>query len=109
MSEKLRLHRRMNCDIDARIDWAEGERKATIKNITLVGCYIESSIAMDLGAFVRLSATITPNRRVHLQGRVVYTKPGHGFALRFEAHTRADRNAIIGVVLHVQETSPDMK
>jgi len=82
--EDKRRHVRLPMIIECQVDGISGHGSMRMSDLSLSGCYIDTSTAVALGAEVAIAAVLK-DRPVVLTGRVVHSHPRIGFGVQFEA------------------------
>ena len=78
-----RRYRRLPVLVDCRIEGASGRGETRLTDLTPVGCYVDSNLALTEGTKITLVVALGENE-VTLSGRVVPMKAaGFGFGVEF--------------------------
>ena len=75
-----------------------------LTDISLGGCYVETTAIMPAGTPLKLVFSIDDGR-VQAEGNVLRLDPGTGIAFQFSDTTRGDRGKIPQVIDYVQKES----
>ncbi len=101
-----RLYPRMKCRVTIEIQ-QHGQEAILMGNLTdisLGGCYVETTAIMPAGTPLKLVFSIDDGR-VQAEGTVLRLDPGTGIAFQFNETTRGDRGKIPHVIEYVQKES----
>lgn len=79
--EERRTHERKPVDMDAVFEPEQSESQIT--DLSLGGCYVESTTRFDPGEPVAFDLIDTTRGSLGFTGEVVYIREGSGFGLRF--------------------------
>ncbi len=82
-SDNKRRYRRLPVLVDCRIEGASGRGETRLTDLTPVGCYVDSNLAISEGTPVTLVVELG-DTEVTLTGRAIPMKPaGFGFGVEF--------------------------
>jgi len=101
-----RTYPRMKCRVTIEIQ-ENGKETLMMGNLTdvsLGGCFIETSVIMAAGTPLKLVFSIDDGK-IQAEGSVLRLEPGAGIAVQFNETTRGDRGKIPQVIEYVQKTS----
>ena len=101
-----RLYPRMKCRVTIEIQ-QHGQEAILMGNLTdisLGGCYVETTAIMPAGTPLKLVFSIDDGR-IQAEGNVLRLDPGTGIAFQFNETTRGDRGKIPQVIEYVQKES----
>ena len=77
-----RRYRRLPVLVDCRIEGASGRGETRLTDLTPVGCYVDSNLALTAGTRVTLVVALGDSE-VTLQGRVIPMQGFGGFGVEF--------------------------
>jgi len=100
-----RLHARMNCrlTIEAQPE-GHGPLFGNLINMSLGGCYLETSAILQPGTKLKLIFSIDDGQ-FPAEGTVSRIDPGSGVAIQFKELTREDRDSMLRILEFVQNSS----
>ena len=75
-----------------------------LTDVSLGGCFVETSMILAMGTHLKLVFSIDDGR-VQAEGSVLRLEPGSGIAIQFNETTRGDRGKIPQVIEYVQKAS----
>ena len=76
-----------------------GEERARISSLSPTGCYIESRFSVPPeGEPIQELTIVLPTETIHLQGTVLDSMPGVGFAVRFTDLDEKTRDCLSAVI-----------
>lgn len=82
--EEKRRHARLPIVVECEVDGISGQSSMRLSDLSLSGCYVDTSTSVPLGAAVVI-ATVLQNQPVVLTGHVVHTQPRIGFGVQFDS------------------------
>jgi hypothetical protein len=82
MGNERRSQERVKLTLEARWEGLAGKHEARLYDLSLGGCFIESTGQVALHERVRFEIQMPWGRWLPLQGEVVYFQTGFGFAIR---------------------------
>jgi len=101
-----RTYPRMKCRVTIELQ-AAGEERPVLGNLTdisLGGCFVETSVIMAAGTKVKLVFSIDDGK-LQAEGSVLRLDPGSGIAVQFADMNREDRVKLQQVLEYVQNAS----
>ena len=101
-----RTYPRLKCRVTIELR-ADGDSRPVLGNLTdisLGGCFVETSVILPPGTKLKLVFSIDDGK-LHTEGKVLRIDPGSGIAVQFSDMSREDRIAIQRVVEYVQLAS----
>jgi len=101
-----RLYPRMKCRVTIEIQ-PDGEAAPLLGNLTdisLGGCYLETSAIVTTGTDLKLTFSIDDGK-LHTQGTVIRSDPGSGIAVQFDEMNREDREKMHRILEFVHNTT----
>jgi diguanylate cyclase (GGDEF)-like protein len=101
-----RLYPRMNCrvTIELQVPGEEGLVLGNLTDISLGGCFVETTALMPVGTPLKLVFSIDDGK-IQAEGSILRLEPGSGIAVQFNETTRGDRGKIHQVMEYVQGAS----
>jgi diguanylate cyclase (GGDEF)-like protein/putative nucleotidyltransferase with HDIG domain len=101
-----RLYPRMKCRVTIELRPQDGEVPVlgNLIDVSLGGCYVETSALMPSGAKLKVIFSIDDGR-LQAAGSVVRTDPGSGIAIRFNDMNREDREKMHKVLEFVHNST----
>lgn len=84
VTDERRRHERLNRPLDAEWQGASGSGRCRIGDISLGGCFVQTLVSPALEEKTAVTLIGPAGQPILLEGSVVTTYPGIGFALRFE-------------------------
>jgi diguanylate cyclase (GGDEF)-like protein len=101
-----RLYPRMKCRVTIEIH-PDGESAPILGNlidISLGGCYVETSAIVPTSTDLKLTFSIDDGR-LHTEGKVIRSDPGSGIAVQFDEMNREDREKMHRILEFVHNTT----
>jgi diguanylate cyclase (GGDEF)-like protein/putative nucleotidyltransferase with HDIG domain len=101
-----RLHARMKCRVTMEVhpEGGSGPILGNLTDVSLGGCYIETSAILTAGSEVKLVFSIDDGK-LQAEGVVVRIDPGSGIAVRFNAINREERDKMHRILEYVHNTT----
>jgi hypothetical protein len=101
-----RLYPRMKCRVTIELRPHDGEAPVlgNLIDVSLGGCYVETSALMPAGSKLKVIFSIDDGR-LQAAGSVVRTDPGSGIAIRFNDMNREDREKMHKVLEFVHNST----
>ncbi len=100
-----RLHARMNCRLTIEMQpEGQGPLFGNLTNMSLGGCYLETSAILPPGSKVKMVFSIDDGQ-FPAEGTVSRIDPGTGVAIQFKELTREDRDNMLRLLEFVQNSS----
>jgi hypothetical protein len=101
-----RLHARMKCRVTMELhpEGGAGPILGNVIDVSLGGCYIETSAILTTGSEVKLIFSMDDGK-LQADGVVVRIDPGSGIAVRFNAINREDRDKMHRILEFVHNTT----
>jgi diguanylate cyclase (GGDEF)-like protein/putative nucleotidyltransferase with HDIG domain len=101
-----RLYPRMKCRVTIELRPQDGDIPVlgNLIDVSLGGCYVETSALMPAGSAVKVIFSIDDGR-LQATGSVVRTDPGSGIAVRFNDMNREDRDKMHKVLEFVHNST----
>ena len=103
-----RLHTRMNCRLTIELHPQSGDGPVfgNLIDISLGGCYVETSVILTPGSNVKLVFSIDgDDGTLSAEGTVARVHPGSGVAVQFKEMTRESREKMQRILTFVQSTT----
>ena len=82
--DEQRRDRRIPLTVECQVGEVSGHGSMRLRDLSLSGCYVDTSIVVPFGSAVTISVTLQAVPVV-LSGRVVHRHPRVGFGVRFES------------------------
>jgi PilZ domain-containing protein len=83
MTDNRRTDERVNINLPARWDGQTGGHEARIEDISLGGCFVNTSGRVDMGEVIVLEIKLPAGEWLQLRGEVTSYQEGVGFGLLF--------------------------
>jgi diguanylate cyclase (GGDEF)-like protein/putative nucleotidyltransferase with HDIG domain len=101
-----RSHPRLKCRATIELQTGEGGVPifANISDISLGGCYVETSTILSAGSKIKLGFSMD-DPSLTAEGVVARLDPGSGIAVQFREMNREGRGRMFKILEHVQKTS----
>jgi hypothetical protein len=91
VSYERRNSERIPVSFEVNWEGASGKYESRISDISETGCYIESFGQTSMGEIIKFEVVVSSEKRLNLQGEVVYSLPNMGFGLRFISLTESQK------------------
>ena len=106
LNKDRRSHPRLKCRATIELQTEEGGVPifANISDISLGGCYIETSTILSAGTKIKVGFSMD-NPALTTSGVVARLDPGSGIAVKFHEVSREGRARMFKILEHVQKTS----
>ncbi|HKO96887.1 MAG TPA: PilZ domain-containing protein [Pyrinomonadaceae bacterium] len=89
-----RSDQRVPLNLTARWDGLSGGHEARIEDLSIGGCFVNTSGRVDVGEDVVVEIKLPAGDWLQLNGTVVSYQPGIGFGVEFSFLTEIDEEAI---------------
>jgi len=101
-----RMHARRKCRVTIELhpESGDGPVLANLTDVSLGGCYVETSAIFSPGTKLRLVFSIDDDK-MHADGYVARMDPGSGIAVQFKEMTREDRERMNRILEFVENTT----
>jgi hypothetical protein len=96
--EDRREHRRVSVSNGLLLEGAVNKHPIKVKNISLGGCYVETSIEVKIGVLQVIELPIPDAGMVFFSGKVVHIEPGLGFGMEFSYMPESKRAVLQGII-----------
>ena len=93
-----RSDQRVALNLDARWDGLAGSHEARIEDLSLGGCFVNTTRRADVGEDVVVEIKLPAGDWLQLSGKVVAAQQGIGFGVLFSMLTEVDEEAIREIV-----------
>jgi len=100
-----RAHVRIPASLEVRLMLAMGKNEAQTGDISLGGCYIRSTAAVELRTIIDIAIRLPTGHWLPLRGMIVYHNPGVGFGLRFEFSSEIEAEVVARLVDSLHKSS----
>ena len=97
MDEK-RQNPRVPVFLDVRWESAAGKYEARTSDLSLGGCFINSSGEVTVGEMIRFTILLPGDEAIELQGQVRWKKPESGFGVKFENLSNESQEQVAALV-----------
>jgi hypothetical protein len=94
MTENRRSDERVSLNLPARWDGVSGAHEARIEDLSLGGCFVNTSGRVDPGEIVSLEIRLPSGEWLELRGAVASFQQGIGFGLLFSFLTDDEEQAL---------------
>ena len=98
MGDERRRQDRVRIPLEVRWEGLSGKHEARVYDICLGGCYIETAGQVELHERVRFEVQSPSGRWLPLQGEVMHSQPGFGFAVRFAELSEAQQQGLAALL-----------
>ena len=89
-----RSDKRVPLNLTARWDGLSGGHEARIEDLSIGGCFVNTSGRVDVGEDVVVEIKLPAGDWLQMNGTVVSYQPGIGFGVEFSFLTEVDEEAI---------------
>jgi hypothetical protein len=94
MSDEKRSNDRKTVNLVVKWDSLSGSYEAKLEDISLSGCFINTTGIADLNEVVNLEVLLPSDKWLALEGKVATYQPGIGFGLLFSPLTDEQSQAV---------------
>ena len=94
MSDERRTDERVKVNLAARWDGMSGTQEARIEDISLGGCFVNTSARVEVDEVISLDIRLPSGEWLPLRGEVASQQPGIGFGLLFTFLTQDEEQAL---------------
>ena len=94
MTHNRRSNERVSTNLAVRLDGQSGGHEARIEDLSLGGCFVNTTGLADRGQVVRLSIKLPSGEWLPLRGEVVSFQQGIGFGVLFSLLTDEEEQAL---------------
>ncbi|HKO61905.1 MAG TPA: PilZ domain-containing protein [Pyrinomonadaceae bacterium] len=94
MTEDRRIDERVSTNLAVKWDGQSGVHEARVEDLSLGGCFVNTTGRADPGEVVSLSIKLPSGEWLALRGEVVAYQPGIGFGLLFSFLTDEEEQAL---------------
>ena len=94
MTENRRSDERVSINLPVRWDGLSGSSEARIEDLSLGGCFINTSGRVDIGEIVGVSIKLPSGEWLQLRGEVTSYQAGIGFGVLFPFLTDEEEQAL---------------
>ena len=94
MTDNRRSDERVSINLDVRWDGQSGGHEARIEDLSLGGCFVNTTGRVDPGEVVSLSIKLPSGQWLPLRGEVVSHQQGIGFGVLFSFLTDEEEQAL---------------
>lgn len=101
--DERRKTKRAPVELPARWESASGAHTASVGNISVGGCYVESAGRVSTGDPIKVEIQLPTGRWIYLWGVVAHRITNHGFAIRFTVVEEKEREMLNLLMEYVSE------
>ena len=94
MNENRRSDERVSTNLSAKWDAQSGRHEARIEDLSLGGCFVNTTGRVDQGEVITLSIKLPSGEWLPLRGEVVSYQQGIGFGVLFSFLTDEEEQAL---------------
>lgn len=99
MTNNRRTDERVSTNLAVRWDGQSGRHEARIEDVSVGGCFVNTTGRVDLGEVVSLSVRLPSGEWLPLRGEVVSYQQGIGFGLLFSFLTDEEEQALRELII----------
>jgi len=97
MTENRRSDERISINLPAKWDGLTGKYEARIEDLSLGGCFVNTTGRVDVGEVVGVEIRLPSGEWLPLRGEVASYQPGIGFGLLFTFLTSDEEETLRGL------------
>jgi hypothetical protein len=94
MSDETRKYKRVPALLDIMWEGATGGYEARTSDITVAGCFIDTSGQVMVGETINFKLCLPAGDWIELQGEVIHAYPNVGFGVRYTNVSDSDRKRL---------------
>ena len=94
MPDNRRTDERLSTNLSARWDGGSGRHEARIEDVSLGGCFVNTTGRVDMGEIVVVEIKLPAGEWLQLRGEVVSYQDGIGFGVVFPFLTEDEEQAL---------------
>jgi PilZ domain-containing protein len=94
MVKNRRIEERMSTNLPARWDGLSGTQEARIEDLSLSGCFVNTTGRVDVGEIVGVEIKLPAGEWLQLRGEVTSFQTGIGFGVLFTFLTDDEEQAL---------------
>jgi hypothetical protein len=98
MNDERRSDERVALSLEANWEGLSGSYRARVGDISLGGCFIDTSGAVTKGEIITFEIKLPDGQWLPLRGEVAFVQPHIGFSLSFSFLTDEEESALIGLI-----------
>ncbi len=98
MTNERRADPRANLSLEVRWEGLSGKHEARISDISIGGCFIDTSGAATVGELIVFEIKMPSGEWFELRGKVAFYQPNIGFSLSFSYIAEEERRAIAQLI-----------
>lgn len=98
MIEDRRSHERVATNLAAKWHGLAGEREGRVEDLSLAGCFVNTTGRVDLGETVGVELKLPSGNWLPLRGKVTSYQLGTGFGMAFISLTDDEKQSLIDLV-----------
>jgi hypothetical protein len=93
-SDNRRTDERLSINLSARWDGGSGAQEARIEDVSLGGCFVNTTGRVDLGDLIVVAIKLPSEEWLQLRGEVVSYQDGIGFGVVFPFLTEDEEQSL---------------
>ncbi|MGI9065296.1 MAG: PilZ domain-containing protein [Pyrinomonadaceae bacterium] len=94
MTDNRRTDERLSTNLSARWDGGSGAQEARIEDLSLGGCFVNTTRRVDVGEIVVVEIKLPSDEWLQLRGEVVFYHEGIGFGVLFSFLTDDEEQSL---------------
>jgi len=94
LTQNRRTDERLNINLSARWDGGSGTQEARIEDVSLGGCFVNTTGRVDVGDLTVVEIRLPSGEWLQLRGEVVSYQDGIGFGVVFPFLTEDEEQAL---------------
>lgn len=98
MTEERRSDERVSLSLEANWEGLSGRYKARVGDLSLGGCFIDTSGMVTTGEIITFEIKLPDGRWLSLRGEVAFHQPSVGFSLSFSFLTDDEQQALTELI-----------
>lgn len=98
MRDERRTDERVSLSLEANWEGLSGRHQARVGDLSMGGCYIDSSGRVSEGEIITFEIKLPDGRWLPLRGEVAHHLPNVGFSLRFSFLTDEEEDALAQLI-----------
>ena len=98
MVKNRRIDERVSTNLPARWDGLAGTQEARIEDLSLGGCFVNTTGRVDVGELVGVAIKLPSGKWLQLRGEATSYQPGIGFGVLFTFLTDDEEQALREIV-----------
>ncbi len=94
MTDNRRTDERLSINLSARWDGGSGTQEARIEDLSLRGCFVNTTRRVDVGEIVVVEIKLPSDEWLQLRGEVAFYHEGIGFGVLFSFLTDDEEQSL---------------